>query len=264
MGFLLNQSERAPFHWLSGDGRPVASVRYTPEELSQRNGILFARGSDDLDGLSFAAYSPVDRFIPAWSEIPALMVLIRYDNDPDPGTTVYADANLDVAQAQQTVHTLLGLTHNDFTWLAEHTEAHAGAYVTEHVGNRAALDQDIEIPLREQEVITSKQAVVTGSVGGFITETQRAGDTVRREEVHVEGMSKPRIHTDGFSTQQQMWHNAMGEVDRARYERFTERERAQYDAMTADQRRTWAAEYDRRNPGSGVFNAFRDRDHTRR
>ena len=40
----------------------------------------------------------------------------------------------------------------------------------------------------------------------------------------------------------------MNELDRARYGRFTEAERTQYDAMTPEQQRTWATEYDRRNP----------------
>jgi len=166
----------------SGDGRPVAVIGLTPDALAERYGIEFVRGADDFDYYQTAVIAlpngPITR-------------LLRYAHDPDPGTAVYADIQLDIEQAQRTVSNLLGLTRNDFTWLAEHTEARAGAYVAEHVGNRAALD-------------------------------------------------------------------------RARYERFTERERAQYDAMTPDQQRTWAAEYDRRNPGSGVSGAFRDRDHTRR
>jgi len=239
----------------SGDGRPVAVIGLTPDALAERYGIEFVRGADDFDYYQTAVIAlpngPITR-------------LLRYAHDPDPGTAVYADVQLDIGQAQRTVSNLLGLTRNDFKWLAEHTEAHAGAYVTERMVNRAAVDQDIEIPLQEQEVVTSKQAVVTGSVGDFTTETQRVVDTVRREEVHVEGMSNPRIHTGGFSAQQRMRYSEMSEMDRARYERFTERERAQYDAMTPEQQQTWAAEYDRRNPGSGVSETFRDRDHTRR
>jgi len=147
-------------------------------------------------------------------------------------------------------------------------------YVTERAVNRAAtpedlaaMDRDIEIPLREQEVVTSKQAVVTGEVGirkETVTETQRVSDTVRREEVHVEDTSNPRVHTEGFTAEQRTRHGAMNATDRARYERFTQAERAQYDAMPAGQQQTWAAEYDRRNPIQKVEDKITGRDNPRR
>jgi len=147
-------------------------------------------------------------------------------------------------------------------------------YVTERAVNRAAtpedlaaMDRDIEIPLREQEVVTSKQAVVTGEVGirkETTTETQRVSDTVRREEVHVEDTSNPRIHAEGFTAEQRTRHGAMNATDRARYERFTETERRQYDAMPAGQQQTWAAEYDRRNPIQKVEDKITGRDNPRR
>jgi len=147
-------------------------------------------------------------------------------------------------------------------------------YVTERAVNRAAtpedlaaMDRDIEIPLREQEVVTSKQAVVTGEVGirkETTTETQRVSDTVRREEVHVEDTSNPRIHAEGFTAEQRTRHGAMNATDRARYERFTETERTQYDAMPTGQQQTWAAEYDRRNPIQKVEDKITGRDNPRR
>ena len=147
-------------------------------------------------------------------------------------------------------------------------------YVTERAVNRAAtpadlaaMDRDIEIPLREQEVVTSKQAVVTGEVGirkETVTETQRVSDTVRREEVHVEDTSNPRIHAEGFTAEQRTRHGAMNGTDRARYERFTEAERGQYDAMPAGQQQTWAAEYDRRNPIQKIEDKITGRDNPRR
>ncbi len=83
-------------------------------------------------------------------------------------------------------------------------------YVTERAVNRpataadmAALDRDIEVSLREQEVVTSKQAVVTGEVEirkDVTTETQRVTDTVRREEVEVSDARDPRIHIEGGSS----------------------------------------------------------------
>ena len=84
---------------------------------------------------------------------------------------------------------------------------HEEVYVTERAVNRPATeadlkmrDRDIEIPLREQEVVTQKQAVVTGEVSvrkEMVTETERVTDTVRREEVHVEGGNTERVHVEG-------------------------------------------------------------------
>jgi len=126
----------------------------------------------------------------------------------------------------------------------------------------SAMDQDINVPIREQEVFTSKQAVVTGEVDvrkEVTTETERVTDTVRREEVHVEGGS--RVHTEGTANTR---NNAMSEMDRARYARFTDTERTQYDAMSPDQQRTWGAEYDRRNPIQKIEDKITGRDNPRR
>jgi len=80
-------------------------------------------------------------------------------------------------------------------------------YVTERKVDRAAtkedlamMDRDIEIPLKQQEVVTSKEAVVTGEVNvrkEVTRNTERVTDTVRREEVHVEDAKDPRVHVEG-------------------------------------------------------------------
>jgi len=80
-------------------------------------------------------------------------------------------------------------------------------YVTERKVDRAAtkedlamMDRDIEIPLKQQEVVTSKEAVVTGEVNvrkEVTRDTERVTDTVRREEVHVEDAKDPRVHVEG-------------------------------------------------------------------
>ncbi len=63
------------------------------------------------------------------------------------------------------------------------------------------MDRDIEVPLREQEVVTSKEARVTGEVQvrkEVKQETERVTDTVRREEVRVEkeNPNNPHIHIE--------------------------------------------------------------------
>jgi len=80
-------------------------------------------------------------------------------------------------------------------------------YVTERKVDRAAtkedlamMDRDIEIPLKQQEVVTSKEAVVTGEVNvrkEVTRDTERVTDTVRREEVRVEDAKDPRVHVEG-------------------------------------------------------------------
>lgn len=80
-------------------------------------------------------------------------------------------------------------------------------YITERKANRPAMaadlaagKRDIEIPLKEQEVVTQKEARVTGEVNvrkEVKRDTERVSDTVRREDVHVEGGDSARVHTEG-------------------------------------------------------------------
>ncbi|MGI8690343.1 MAG: DUF2382 domain-containing protein [Thermomicrobiales bacterium] len=84
---------------------------------------------------------------------------------------------------------------------------HEEVYVTERAVNRAAtpeemkmMDRDIEIPLKQQEVVTQKQAVVTGEVNvrkETVRDTERVTDTVRREEVHVDDPNNKHVHVEG-------------------------------------------------------------------
>ncbi|MHB8647399.1 MAG: DUF2382 domain-containing protein [Thermomicrobiales bacterium] len=84
---------------------------------------------------------------------------------------------------------------------------HEEIYVTERAVNRPATqadlamrDRDIEIPLREQEVVTQKQAMVTGEVNvrkEVKRETERVTDTVRREDVRVEDAGSDHVHVEG-------------------------------------------------------------------
>jgi len=84
---------------------------------------------------------------------------------------------------------------------------HEEVRVTESAVNRRPataeemkmMNRDIEVPLRDQEVVTSKEARVTGEVQvrkEMVTENEHVTDTVRREEVHVEDPSDPRVHVE--------------------------------------------------------------------
>lgn len=87
-------------------------------------------------------------------------------------------------------------------------------YVTETAVNRRPATaeelkmrgRDIEVPMRDQEVVTAKEARVTGEVDvrkEMTQETERVTDTVRREEVHVEDPSNPHIHMENEGKRKQ-------------------------------------------------------------
>ncbi len=62
------------------------------------------------------------------------------------------------------------------------------------------MDRDIAIPIREQEVVTQKEARVVGEVDvrkETVTDTEHVSGTVRREEVHVEDPNNPHVHVEG-------------------------------------------------------------------
>ncbi len=66
--------------------------------------------------------------------------------------------------------------------------------------------RNIEVPMRDQEVVTAKEARVTGEVDvrkEMTQETERVTDTVRREEVHVEDPSNPHIHVENEGKRKQ-------------------------------------------------------------
>ncbi len=97
----------------------------------------------------------------------------------------------DVRQEQQTID--VPVTHEE-------------VYVSERTVNRPATAADltmreraIEIPLKEQEVVTQKQAIVTGEVNvrkETMTDTERVTDTVRREDVRIEDAGSDRVHVE--------------------------------------------------------------------
>ncbi len=124
-------------------------------------------------------------------------------------------------------------------------------YVTQRPANRPAtqqdlnqMDRDIEIPLKEQEVVTSKEARVTGEVNirkETKRDTERVSDTVRLEDAHVEGADTERVHTQGLT-----------DAQRRRYDTMSAAERQRYDGMSATDRAAYDREYDARSTGKTV------------
>jgi len=61
------------------------------------------------------------------------------------------------------------------------------------------MNRDVEVPLRQQEVVTAKEARVVGEVDvrkEVTQETEWVTDTVRREEVQVDDPRNPNIHVE--------------------------------------------------------------------
>ncbi len=122
----------------------------------------------------------------------------------------------------------------------------------------AQMDRDIEIPLRNQEAVVSKEAVVTGEVElrkETITDTKRVTDTVRREEVHVDesATSTHGAHMEGLN-----------EVQRTRFARMNADEQMRYRDMTPADRTRFETDYDRRNPIEKIVDKIEGKDDPRR
>jgi hypothetical protein len=93
--------------WPSGDGRPIAVLRFEPEFLKRRYGLTFEESNDDLDFYELAAIELGDGQ-QVW--------LMRYRNAPGPGTVVYADSTVDPAQTRAKLIEGLGLSLEDLNW----------------------------------------------------------------------------------------------------------------------------------------------------
>ena len=100
----------------SGDGRPLATLRFSPEELAKRLGLAFEEGYDDLDWVELAAIARPDQ---------SQACLMRYRGSPEPGTTVYVHASAHPAKALALVTGALGLSDGDLRWVAPGAEAPA-------------------------------------------------------------------------------------------------------------------------------------------
>ncbi len=83
-----------------------------------------------------------------------------------------------------------------------HEEVYVSRRAVHRPATRADLavgDQVIDIPLHAQEVVTRKEAVVTGEVAvhtEVTEETEWVTDTVRREAVHIEDGGSPHVHIE--------------------------------------------------------------------
>jgi hypothetical protein len=94
--------------WPSGDAKPVAVLKAEPDELTERLNIKFTDGRDDLDFFREAAVR---------LESGRLLLLVRYQNAPIPGTQVHADSMDSPVDARRELLHAFGLNGETFSWV---------------------------------------------------------------------------------------------------------------------------------------------------
>ena len=92
-----------------GDSRALAELRFDPDEPAKRFGLSVEEVCNDLDWSTIAAIALPDRS-QAW--------LTKYRGEQGPGTTVSVDAAADLATVKELPTRALGLTEDDFRWVA--------------------------------------------------------------------------------------------------------------------------------------------------
>jgi hypothetical protein len=95
--------------WPSGDSRPIVVLPYSLTELTERYGLRYEEGIDDLDRYQLAAIDLAE-YGQAW--------IYKHDSDPNPGTVVYVDAATEIGEAESMIMGILGLRPEQLLWLA--------------------------------------------------------------------------------------------------------------------------------------------------
>ena len=93
--------------WPSGQNRPIAVLSLEPAEISARYGIRFTVERDDLDLADVAIVELSSG---------RHLSLIRYRNNPSPGTEVAADFGDDRTDARQELLQAFRLDKSMLTW----------------------------------------------------------------------------------------------------------------------------------------------------
>jgi hypothetical protein len=96
--------------WPSGDAKPIAVLRFSPDEVEERLNIKFTDGRDDLDAFREVAFR---------LESGRLLLLVRYQNDPFPGTQVQADSMDRPEDARRDLLQAFGLDEDAFSWVRD-------------------------------------------------------------------------------------------------------------------------------------------------
>lgn len=96
--------------WPPSETRPVAALRFSPDELSKKIGLVFTESDADFD----TSYGAV-------VELPSGVTvgLFRYKNNPAPGTGLYVEENRDAGSVIAEFLASAGLEESDVTWRAD-------------------------------------------------------------------------------------------------------------------------------------------------
>lgn len=111
--------------WPTSETRPLLQVLFSPEELTEKFGLVFVDDEDDLGPLRLAVVK--GPFGTAG--------LIRHTDAPFAGTVVYVDEDSDFEVAHRTVMSEFGLTNSDLGW------ARRSVGLLEDVQNSARLSE---------------------------------------------------------------------------------------------------------------------------
>ena len=107
---------RGDYHWPSGMDRAAATFSVAPETVTERTGIAFESGVDDLD-----------YFRAAGVELPSgrRVVLVWYERSPVQGLVLEVDAKDDPAAALLETMAALKLEPTEVSWTPD-SDAPAG------------------------------------------------------------------------------------------------------------------------------------------
>jgi hypothetical protein len=94
--------------WPSGEGWTIGVLAHSPRDLSERLGLPFVHGRDDLDAFYLAAIEDA-QIGQIW--------LFRHEHSPAEGTEVVVDAGVPRDAALSALRRQAGFTRRAFEWI---------------------------------------------------------------------------------------------------------------------------------------------------
>ncbi|MEU0885206.1 hypothetical protein ABZ345_42005 [Lentzea sp. NPDC005914] len=94
--------------WPTGENSPLLILPMSPDQLSKRFNLVF---SDDRDGLGDLKIAVVR------SQFFGIAGLIRHQDEPSEGTTVYVNSEADLPTTCRAVLSEFGLAESDVSWI---------------------------------------------------------------------------------------------------------------------------------------------------
>jgi hypothetical protein len=128
---------------------PVALLSKEPDELAKQASIRFSEGFDDLDYVTYAAFS-----LPSGSPI----ALVRHQNSPNPGVEVYVvPSDTDIASILSEVLRTLKLSAEIVSWIHP-------AYEEEFRKSSITYTSPLIFPIELLSTLISRTARILNSI----------------------------------------------------------------------------------------------------